>query len=124
MKIRGSLLVARCSLFVLLAALALSACSAPRAKSAEECYLAADVAIVARALHDGQVQEDTADMVLSQIYGQEVINGGARVGQIVAAVIKAARRQDGLGALGFAQRVYKSCVTRGGDMGDIFGVDA
>lgn len=117
--------VDRCSWLVLLLActLAAPALSAPRAESAEECYFFSDVAIVAKALYVEQIPDATADKALVQIYRRAINNGGERFGQTFVAVVNAARKRDGYSALDFAQRLYETCVSRGGDMSSIFGAD-
>lgn len=53
---------------MLLAAVALGANAAPKAESAVECGIAADMAVVARSLAEEQVQRPQANAIMARIY--------------------------------------------------------
>lgn len=105
-------------------AASMPAAAAPRAQSDAECYLFADVALVARALNLESIPERTADAILAHIYSLPLHTGGERFISVMGAIASAARRLDDYDAPVFASRLYSVCLGSGGNMDSILGVDS
>ena len=109
-------------------ALALS-CShaAPRAESAMECGIAADMAVVAHSLAREQIQRQKADAIMVRIYD---VSDSDRGKELMRDIIDAAysRPQEPSASAGgtassqrFAEDLFSTCMKSGGDMDPILG---
>ena len=108
----------------LLAALALAgvaaspAFSAPKAESAVECGIAADMAVVARSLAEEQVQRPQALAIMARIYD---VSGSARGKELMQDILDAAYRPDGDDSQKFAAELFTACMKTGGNMDTVLG---
>ena len=112
------------------AALACNAHAAERAESAMECGIAADMAVVAHSLAHEQIQRPTADAIMVRIYDvSESDRGKQLLRDITDAAYGAQEKQEKQGASAggtassqdFAEKLYTTCMKRGGDMDTILG---
>ena len=110
----------------LLAGLVVSAAqAAPRAESAMECGVAADMAVVAHSLAREQIQRPKAQAIMVRIYD---VSESDRGKQLMRDIIDAAySKPRGAGAGGtsssqeFAEELFATCIKGGGDMDPILG---
>lgn len=126
------------------AGLAVSAHAAPRAESAMECGVAADMAVVAHSLAKEQIQRPQADAIMGHIYD---VSESARGKELMRDIIDAAYGSnslanslaDGSGASAgesteqsasaggtasaqqFAEQLFSTCMKSGGDMDGVLG---
>jgi hypothetical protein len=108
---------------VLFAAAALAvagtATAAPRAESALECGIAADMAVVAHSLAREQVQQPKADAIMARIYDvAQSDRGKALMADILAA---AYAQTGGENSQQFAEALFAACMKSGGNMDTILG---
>ena len=99
-------------------ALATGASAAPRAESALECGIAADMAVVAHSLAKEQIQRAKADGIMTRIYDvAQSDRGRALMKEILDAayIAKAASGQK------FAEELFATCMKSGGDMDPVLG---
>lgn len=110
----------------LLAALAAACCAAaqaaPRAESAVECGIAADMAVVAHSLAKEEVQRPKANQIMARIYD---VSESERAREIMKEILDAAYSTSTAAAGGsgqkFAEDLFTTCVKSGGDMDTILG---
>jgi hypothetical protein len=97
-----------------------AAFAAPRAESALECGVAADMAVVARSLADEEVQQSKAVAIMERIY--DVIDS-AHGQELMQEILAAAYNQKAHPASGqeFAKELFTACMKTGGDMDMILG---
>ena len=95
--------------------------AAPRAESALECGIAADMAVVAHSLAREEVQRAKADAIMVRIYdvaasarGMELLND-----IMEAAYTKARRRRPS--SQKFAEELFATCMKTGGNMDNVLG---
>jgi hypothetical protein len=117
---------------VLGVALASGAGAAPRAQSAMECGVAADMAIVARSLAQEHIQQPQASAIMARIYD---VASSDRGRQLMDDIITAAYGRDagiessstggsreGEGSSKkFAEDLFSTCMKSGGNMDPILG---
>lgn len=108
---------------VLFAAAALAAAStagaAPRAESALECGIAADMAIVAHSLAREQVQQPKANAIMARIYD---VAQSERGKTLMADILAAAYGPtEGQNSQQFAEALFTACMKTGGNMDAILG---
>ena len=106
-----------------------AAVAAPRAESALECGIAADMAVVAHSLAKEDVQRAKADTIMARIYdvsGSE--RGKALMKEILDAAYVQSQVQLGNAAAGgsassqkFAEDLFAACMKSGGDMDPVLG---
>ena len=96
--------------------------AAPRAESAVECGIAADMAIVAASLAREEVQRPKADAIMARIYdvsqserGQELMTESLDAAYVPAGATAQATGQE------FAESLYSTCMKSGGDMDPVLG---
>jgi hypothetical protein len=110
-------------------ALVVSAVShaAPRAESAVECGIAADMAVVAHSLAREQIQRQKADAIMVRIYD---VSDSDRGKELMRDIMDAAysKDQDSSASAGgtaasqkFAEDLFATCMKGGGDMDPILG---
>ena len=111
--------------------LAGTAHAAPRAQSALECGIAADMAIVARSLASEAIERGKADTIMARIYD---VSGSERGQQLMKEIVDAAYARGNAAAGGsasgaeqtsspqtFAENLYATCLKSGGDMDPVLG---
>ena len=107
-----------------LAALTIASASegAPRAQSALECGIAADMAVVARSLAAEQVERAKADTIMARIYDVSQSDRGKELmKEIVDAAYAGGSAAAGGTAQNFAESLYATCLKSGGDMDPVLG---
>ena len=98
------------------------ALAAPRAESALECGIAADMAIVAHSLAREQVQRVKADAIMARIYDvSDSERGKALMKDILDAAYVPTAAAGGTSGQKFAQDLYTSCMDSGGNMDSVLG---
>jgi len=100
--------------------------AAPKAESALECGIAADMALVAHSLAKEDIQRPKADSIMARIYDVgESQRGKEMMKQIVDAayVVGASAAQGGRAQSGqkFAEELYATCMKSGGNMDPVLG---
>jgi lipopolysaccharide export LptBFGC system permease protein LptF len=112
------------------AAFACAAQAAPRAESAMECGVAADMAVVAHSLAREEIQRAKADAIMVRIYDvSESDRGKQLMRDITDAAYSEQRVQNGATASAggtassqkFAEDLFATCMKSGGDMDGILG---
>jgi hypothetical protein len=108
-------------LLVLLGGLAAGgAAAAPKAESAMECGIAADMAVVARSLAQEEVQQPRADAIMARIYDVSASERGQRLMQDILAAAYS-NPANGATAQKFAADLFAVCMKSGGNMDTILG---
>jgi hypothetical protein len=98
---------------------ATGAAAAPKAESAMECRIAADMAVVARSLAEEQVQRPQAGAIMARIYD---VSESARGKELMKDILDAAYRStNGVDSQKFAEDLYTACMKTGGNMDTILG---
>lgn len=99
-----------------------TAFAAPRAESAQECGVAADMAVVARSLAQEGVQRPKAGAIMSRIYD---VGESERGKQLMQQILDVAYIKKEKGASqNFAQELYVTCISNDGDMDTVLGRSA
>ena len=106
-----------------LAAASAAALAAPKAESAMECGIAADMAVVARSLAQEAVQRPQATAIMARIYD---VSESTRGRELMRDILDAAYRQDSAagGASSsqkFAEELFTACMKTGGNMDTVLG---
>jgi len=102
---------------ILTGGIAVSAWAAPKAESALECGIAADMAVVARSLAEEEVQRPQAGKIMARIYD---VSDSARGRELLKDIIDAAYRNDGASQK-FAEDLFTACMKTGGNMESVLG---
>ncbi len=106
-------------LAVLLAAVACgSAYAAPKAESAVECGIAADMAVVARSLAEEQVQRPKASAIMARIYD---VSESDRGRELMKDILEAAYGKEATPSQAFAEELFTACIKSGGNMDTVLG---
>jgi hypothetical protein len=106
-------------LAVLLAAIACAnAYAAPKAESAVECGIAADMAVVARSLAEEQVQRPKASAIMARIYD---VSESDRGRELMKDILEAAYGKESTPSQAFAEEVFTACMKSGGNMDTVLG---
>ena len=96
-----------------------TALAAPKAESAAECGIAADMAIVARSLAEEQVQPPQAGAIMARIYD---VADSARGKELMKDILEAAYRStEGASSQKFAEDLFATCMKTGGIMDTVLG---
>ena len=100
--------------------------AAPRAQSAEECGIAADMALVAQSLAREEIQPTKARAIMARIYDvADSERGKALMGEILDAAYSrsasAGGSAEGRGAQKFAEELFVACMKSGGNMDTVLG---
>jgi hypothetical protein len=95
-----------------------AALAAPKAESAVECGIAADMAVVARSLAEEQVQPPQASAIMARIYD---VSESARGKELMKDILEAAYRQQGGTSQKFAEELFAACMKTGGNMDTVLG---
>ena len=111
-----------------LAALAAICCTtaaqaAPRAESAVECGIAADMAVVAHSLAKEEVLRPKANQIMARIYD---VSSSDRGKEIMQEILDAAYSQSTAAAGGgtgqrFAEELFTACMKTGGNLDTVLG---
>jgi len=102
---------------VLLLAWGSVASAAPRAENEQECTVAADMAVVARALAEEKLEVPKAELIMRRIYTISPLRGE----ELLQTILEAAyRKVEPAGE--FASKLFAACMVTGGDMDAILGV--
>ena len=105
-----------------LAAASATALAAPKAESAMECGIAADMAVVARSLAQEAVQRPQATAIMARIYD---VSESTRGRELMRDILDAAYRQDsaagGASSQKFAEDLFTACMKTGGNMDTVLG---
>jgi hypothetical protein len=106
-------------LAVLLATIACgSAYAAPKAESAVECGIAADMAVVARSLAEEQVQRPQASAIMARIYD---VSESDRGRELMKDILEAAYGKQATPSQAFAEELFTACIKSGGNMDTVLG---
>lgn len=100
--------------------------AAPRAQSALECGIAADMAVVAKSLAAEKIERAKADTIMARIYD---VSKSDRGKELMKQIVDAAYAGGSAAAGGsapnaaqvFAENLYATCVKSGGDMDPVLG---
>ena len=111
-------------LAVLMGGLTATAIASPKAESAMECGIAADMAVVARSLAQEEIQRPQASAIMARIY-DVAVSGSARGKELMRDILDAAYRDKG-GSNGpssqkFAEDLFTTCMKTGGNMDTVLG---
>jgi hypothetical protein len=99
-----------------------AAAAAPRAESAVECGIAADMAIVAHSLAKEQVQRAKAESIMTRIYDvSESERGKALMKDILDAAYVPTAAAGGTTSQRFAEDLFATCMKSGGNMDSVLG---
>jgi hypothetical protein len=99
-----------------------AALGAPRAESALECGIAADMALVAHSLAREQVQRAKANAIMARIYDvAESERGKALMKEILDAAYVPTAAAGGTTGQTFAEDLYASCMNSDGNMDAVLG---
>jgi hypothetical protein len=109
-------------LAVLMAGLTATAFASPKAESAMECGIAADMAVVARSLAQEDIERPQASAIMARIYD---VTESARGKELMRDILDAAYRDNG-GRNGpssqkFAEDLFTTCMKTGGNMDTVLG---
>jgi len=98
--------------------------AAPRAESAVECGIAADMAVVAHSLAREDVQRPKANQIMARIYD---VSESERGKEIMKEILDAAYAQSTAAAGGsasgqkFAEDLFATCMKTNGDLDSVLG---
>ena len=95
-----------------------AASAAPRAESALECGIAADMAVVAHSLAREQVQQPKAGAIMARIYD---VSQSDRGKQLMTDILAAAYASNGPSSQKFGEDLFATCMKRGGNMDPVLG---
>jgi hypothetical protein len=103
---------------LLLFAITVGANAAPKAESAVECGIAADMAIVARSLAEEQVQPPKASAIMARIYD---VSESDRGKELMKEILDAAYGKQAVTSQTFAEELFTACMKDGGNMDTVLG---
>lgn len=103
---------------MLVAAWSTVALAAPRAENAQECTIAADMAVVARALAEESVAQPAAEQIMRRIYN---VSPSPRGQELMRTILDTAYREK-QSASAFANKLYLACMVSGGNMDEVLGL--
>jgi hypothetical protein len=95
-----------------------SAVAAPKAESAVECGIAADMAVVARSLAEEKVQRPQAGAIMARIYD---VSQSDRGRELMKEILEAAYGKQAITSQSFAEELFTACIKDGGNMDTILG---
>lgn len=108
-------------LAILVAGFTTTAYAAPKAESAMECGIAADMAVVARSLAQEEIQRPQANAIMARIYD---VTDSARGKELMRDILDAAYRDKGgtsPSSQKFAEDLFATCMKTGGNMDPVLG---
>lgn len=96
--------------------------AAPRAESAVECGIAADMAVVAHSLAKEAVQRPKASQIMARIYD---VSESERAREMMKEILEAAYSTSSAAAGGsgqrFAEELFATCMKTGGNLDTVLG---
>jgi lipopolysaccharide export LptBFGC system permease protein LptF len=92
--------------------------AAPRAESAEECAIAADMALVAESLAGEAIQRPKAGAIMTRIYG---VAESERGKALMNAILDAAYTRKASTPRPFADELLAVCLKSAGNMDSVLG---
>jgi hypothetical protein len=101
--------------------------AAPRAQSAMECGVAADMAVVAHSLAREDIQRQKADAIMGRIYDVSESDRGKELMRDIMDAAYGAQRDANASSGGtaagqrFAEHLFATCMKSGGDMDNVLG---
>lgn len=101
--------------------------AAPRAESAMECGVAADMAVVAHSLAKEQIQRQKADAIMVRIYDVSQSDRGKELLRDIMDTAYSAGNASGGASVPntsgqkFAEELFATCMKSGGNMDTILG---
>ena len=95
-----------------------AAWAAPKAASAMECGIAADMAIVARSLAQEEIRQPQAGAIMARIYD---VSESDRGKELMKDILDAAYRSEDNSSQQFAEDLFAACMKTGGNMDTILG---
>lgn len=95
--------------------------AAPRAQSALECGIAADMAVVAHSLAREEIQRQKADTIMARIYDVSQSDRGKELMQEILDAAYVSRPDARRTSQEFAEDLYSTCMKSGGDMDPVLG---
>ena len=95
-----------------------AAWAAPKAESAMECGIAADMAIVARSLAQEEIQRPQASSIMARIYD---VSESARGKELMKDILDAAYGKEAVTSQRFAEELFNACIKSGGNMDTVLG---
>jgi hypothetical protein len=99
-----------------------AAFAAPKAESAMECGIAADMAVVARSLAQEEVQRPQAGAIMARIYDvSESARGKELMKDILDAAYSKNSGSNGASSQKFAEELFAACMKTGGNMDTVLG---
>jgi len=100
----------------------LAAQAAPRAESAVECGIAADMAVVAHSLAKEEVQRPKANQIMARIYDVAASERGREImREILDAAYSASTAAAGGSGQNFAAELFTACIDTGGNLDTVLG---
>jgi len=105
--------------------------AAPRAESATECGVAADMAVVAHSLAKEQIQRPQADAIMVRIYDVSESQRGKELMKDITDAAYSAHGNPNLNGIAsaggtasgqkFAEQLFTTCMKSGGNMDEVLG---
>ena len=101
--------------------------AAPRAESAMECGVAADMAVVAHSLAKEQIQRPQADAIMVRIYDVSESQRGKELMKDIVDAAYSSHENPNASLRGtasgqrFAERLFTTCMKSGGNMDEVLG---
>jgi hypothetical protein len=92
--------------------------AAPRAESALECGIAADMAVVAHSLAREEIQRPKASQIMARIYDVAASDRGS---ELMKDILDAAYATRDATAQQFAEELFAACMKTGGNMDTVLG---
>jgi hypothetical protein len=91
---------------------------APRAQSAEECGIAADMAVVAQSLAGEEIEPLKALAIMARIYDVAASERGTA---LMKSILDAAYTRHAATAQKFPEELFVACMQSGGNMDPVLG---
>jgi hypothetical protein len=95
-----------------------SSFGAPRAQSAEECGIAADMALVAQSLAREEIQPAKAGAIMARIYD---VAGSERGAALMRTILETAYTKKDAATPKLAEELFTVCMASGGNMDTVLG---
>jgi len=100
-----------------------SSFAAPRAQSAEECGIAADMALVAQSLAREEIQPAKAGAIMARIYD---VAGSERGAALMRTILETAYTRNAAAGAStptpkLAEELFTACMASGGNMDTVLG---
>lgn len=95
-----------------------SSFAAPRAESAQECGIAADMAVVAQSMAQEGIHQPKAGAIMARIYD---VSESERGQALMKEILDAAYVRNVNSTQNFAEELFAACMQTNGDMDAILG---